>query len=381
MPDPFTNARPYFDVSFPTSGDSFSISGFRNNFAGLGFLDVIPLQPRAHNPADKKIMIRGRDASSFYNPVYYGDANQRTPFSSGDSATMNAPVTSPRIDIVYMTPSGDLGIVTGTEAATPTLPTLAPSGDSRFPICAVYHKTTMTKIVNFEDKDSNSGDSYIYQDLRPWMRTAGAGSAKLTAVSPLSVTGDNAVGTAETAARADHTHKGVTAVRKVGSANLFGVVEFAGPITQGIGRLTFPEFVAFAARIDGANQSINDVTATKVNFNNEVFDTHNAYDSVSLARFTVPAGQAGRYLISAQIGWDSPGTNKEMQISIYVDGSEIRFESGITVNTSRFINQVTAMADLAVGQYVEIYAYHTSGAAETIGASVLFDIFTMVRVG
>ena len=170
MPDAFTNARPYFDVTFPTSGDGFSISGMRNALTGLGFLDLIPLQPRAHNPADTKIMVRGRDASGFYNPIYANDANERVVFSSGDSPAIAAPSANPRIDIVYLTPSGDIRIVTGTEAVTPTLPSLAPSGDTRMPICAIYLKTTQTKIVNFEDKDSNTGDGYIYQDLRPWLR-------------------------------------------------------------------------------------------------------------------------------------------------------------------------------------------------------------------
>lgn len=168
--DPFTNAKPYFDVGFPASGDGFSVAGFRNALTGIGFLDMIPLQPRAHNPANTSILVRGQDASGFFRPIYWGNADQRTIFQSGDSPTMAAPSANPRYDIVYLTPSGDLRIVTGAEAATPTLPALAPSGDTRLPICAVYHKTTETKIVNFEEKDSNSGDGYIAIDLRPWLR-------------------------------------------------------------------------------------------------------------------------------------------------------------------------------------------------------------------
>ncbi len=240
MPDPFTNARPYYDVTFPTSGDSFSISNTRNALQGLGFLDMIPLQPRAHSPGDLRIMVRGRDASSYYNPIYAGDADKHLFFSSGDSATMSAPSSNPRLDIVYLTASGDIRIVTGAEAATPTLPSLSPSGDTRIPICAIYHKVGEAKIVNFEDKDSNSGDGYIYQDLRPFLRAAGLGGVSLTATTPAGVTGDNVVGTGTTAARPDHTHQGVHAVRKVGSANLLGDVEFAGQdITQGGNRLTW----------------------------------------------------------------------------------------------------------------------------------------------
>ena len=242
--DPFQNARAYYDVTFPNSGDSFlqATSAIKNAFQGLGFMDFIPLQPRAHNPANTSIMVRGRDASAYYNPVYAGDADAHIFFSSGDSPTMAAPSSNPRLDIVYLTPSGDLRIITGAEAATPTLPSLSPSGDNRIPICAVYHKVGETKIVNFEDKDSNTGDGYIYQDLRPFLRAHGFGGTTLTSTSALSITGDNAAGSASTAARADHTHQGVHAVRKVGSANLQGDVEVAASgdinVTQVGNRIT-----------------------------------------------------------------------------------------------------------------------------------------------
>lgn len=170
MPDGFNNARAYYDPTFPNSGDGFQIQSLKNAMQGLGFLDFIPFQPRAHNPPDTGIMVRGTDASSYYHPLYANDANDRVSFASGDSPTMSAPVSNPRIDIVYLTPSGDIRVVTGTEAASPTLPSLAPSGDTRLPICAVYHKVGQARVVNFESKDSNTGDGYIYQDLRPFVR-------------------------------------------------------------------------------------------------------------------------------------------------------------------------------------------------------------------
>lgn len=243
MPDSFTNARAYFDPTFPSSGDGYSIASHRNTLAGLGFLDHLPLQPRAHNPANRAILVRGRDSAGFYNPVYYGNADQRTPFVSGDTANFATPASNPRIDIVYMTPSGDYKIAQGTEAASPALPSLSPSGDSRFPICAVWNRPGQTKIVNFEDKGANTGDGYIYQDLRPWMRTAGAGSASLGSTNPVSPTGDAQAspGVLATAARSDHVHGGVHGVRLVGSSLIQGDVEFSGPggaLSQAGNRIT-----------------------------------------------------------------------------------------------------------------------------------------------
>lgn len=270
MPDPFTNARAYLDPTFPSSGDGFSIAGFRNIHMGLGFLDVIPLQPRAHNPADRSIMIRGQDASGYFNPVYAGNADQRIPFSSGDTANFAIPVSNPRIDIIYMTPSGDKLLQQGTESVNPTLPSLSPSGDSRFPIAAVWCKPGMTKIVNFEDKDSNSGDGYIYKDLRPWMRGPGAGATSLTNSATADITGDSAVGSASTAARADHHHKGTRTVKCVGSGDMFGDIEIYAPdCTQGQSRINIGQqlmakaWVIFDGRSGGIFESYNVASVVK----------------------------------------------------------------------------------------------------------------------
>ena len=134
--DPFPNARAYYNPTFPSSGDGFTLAGFKNTFQALGFLDMLIGQPRSHIPQDMKIMVRGRDVSGYFQNVYWGNADQRSPLQSGDTPIMAAPVTNPRYDIVYATPSGDFRVATGTESANPTFPSLSPSGDTRLPICA-----------------------------------------------------------------------------------------------------------------------------------------------------------------------------------------------------------------------------------------------------
>ena len=173
MPDVFTNAKPYFDIQFPSSGDGFSIAKMRNQFLGLGMMDFIPGKPVA--TGRNKIAVMGRDASGFFNPVYYGDNNQRTFFQSGDSPVFVTPSSGKvRLDIVYLNTSGDILIQQGTEVVSnPTLPSLGAvggSGDTRLPICAVLNKSTQSVIWSFEDKDSHTGDGYIQHDLRPWLR-------------------------------------------------------------------------------------------------------------------------------------------------------------------------------------------------------------------
>lgn len=288
--DSFNNARPYFDVTFPSSGDGFSIAGFRNVHAGLGFLDMIPLQPRAHNPQDLKIMVRGQDASQYYNPVYFGNADQRIPFGSGDTPNFSVPSSNPRIDIVYITPSGDIKVQAGTEAVNPTLPSLGPSGDSRFPVAAIWCKVGMSKIVNFEDKDSNSGDGYIYKDLRAWMRSPTAGAAPLTSTIPTGITGDNSVGIAGSASRADHHHQGVHTVKVIGSGDLFGDVELASNpnvnLTQQGNRITINVTPASQASMEAAIDNTKTVTPLSVNWHPGVAKAWGVFNGTGTPAFT-----------------------------------------------------------------------------------------------
>lgn len=262
MPDQFTNARPYYDPTSPSSGDPFNIATWKRQFQALAFMDMIPLQPRAHNPADTKIMVRGRDSSAYFNPVYYGNQDQRLSFLSGDSPAFSAPVSNPRIDIVYLTGSGDIRIQQGTEGASPTLPSISVSGD-RMPICAVWNRPSQTKVVNFEDSASNTGDAYIYQDLRPWLHMPKSVSSNVTfsPTTPVAPTGDAQAGpgTSSNAARSDHVHGGVHAIRKAGSSNLQGDVEMAGPdITQSGNRLTITgQTIKAWVNFNGADGSIN----------------------------------------------------------------------------------------------------------------------------
>lgn len=149
--------------TFPVSGDAFSIANFNNAFNGLHQGDFAPLRPRAHAVADMSIMVSSGLVENYYSQCY-ASGDFPIAFASGD-ISFSAPASNPRIDLVYT--SGDrLWKVTGTEAASPAIPRF-PSGDGTLPISLVYHRTTETKIVNFEDKDSNPTHGYIYRDVRP----------------------------------------------------------------------------------------------------------------------------------------------------------------------------------------------------------------------
>jgi hypothetical protein len=100
--------------------------------------------------------------SSFYQNIYIGSA--RLSFTGGASPAIMTPLSNPRIDLLTINSSGALEWTSGVEASSPAEPTF-PSG--KFPICLVYCKPTMIKVVDYELKDANPNEGYIYKDVRP----------------------------------------------------------------------------------------------------------------------------------------------------------------------------------------------------------------------
>lgn len=141
---------------------SFSLSNLNNQFSSLFQGDSSPLRPRAQSTPNMTVAISASLVESFYSPIWLLSTAPLN-YAGGNSGAISAPSANPRIDLLYITSGGTLTWVTGTENASPTAPNLDADG---FPICYVYCKTTMTKIVNYEDKDANPNEGYIWKDVR-----------------------------------------------------------------------------------------------------------------------------------------------------------------------------------------------------------------------
>ncbi len=100
--------------------------------------------------------------AGYYQNIYIGST--RLTFAGGASSLITAPGANPRIDLLTINSAGVLEWTNGAEASNPAEPVF-PSG--KFPICLVYCKPTMTKVVDYESKDANPNDAYIYKDVRP----------------------------------------------------------------------------------------------------------------------------------------------------------------------------------------------------------------------
>jgi hypothetical protein len=113
-----------------------------------------------------------------------------------------------------------------------------------------------------------------------------------------------------------------------------------------------------------ANQSLADATATAVSFTTEQYDTDGFHDnSTNNSRFTIPAGKAGKYVLTGQLGF-GPNATGTRGVHIYKNGSAIIYNNitnnGGTYGTFAGIHHTIS---LAVTDYIEFYAFQTSGGA------------------
>ena len=136
-----------------------------------------------------------------------------------------------------------------------------------------------------------------------------------------------------------------------------------------------PEFVAWSVKRT-SNQSIGNGTQTQVQWNSEVFDTHNAFASNA---FTVPSGQGGYYNVGFFINWQGSWSGQVIQY--------IRVNSGVvaTFMELRTGNEMgeggSQLIQASAGQTIDIAVYHTSGTQNIYGSDSLSTRFWGYRVG
>ena len=136
-----------------------------------------------------------------------------------------------------------------------------------------------------------------------------------------------------------------------------------------------PEFVAWSVKRT-SNQSIGNGTQTQVQWNSEVFDTHNAFANNV---FTVPSGQGGYYNVGFFINWQGSWSGQVIQY--------IRVNGGVVAT---FMEQKTGnemgeggsqLIQVSAGQTIDIAVYHTSGTQNIYGSDSLSTRFWGYRVG
>jgi len=120
---------------------------------------------------------------------------------------------------------------------------------------------------------------------------------------------------------------------------------------------------AWFVHLNADQTGITDNVATKVQFDTEVFDTDNIYDNSTNYRITIPSGKAGKYYIESSVFVRHNASTLNRAIAyIYKNGGIVNqvfldFRNNPIQKTNV---TVSAILDLAVNDYIEIYGFGDS---------------------
>lgn len=144
------------------------------------------------------LLVREQATPNLTLEVRAGSATFATTFVSfagGNTPSITAPVSNPRIDLICLKSDGTITRTAGTEAGSPVAPAVPVNS---IPLCSVYCVVGMTVV---HDNDSQvAGQGYILQDLRPFVGIGGGViksikqgtiSVSVTTVGTASGTGSN----------------------------------------------------------------------------------------------------------------------------------------------------------------------------------------------
>ena len=134
--------------------------------------------------------------------------------------------------------------------------------------------------------------------------------------------------------------------------------------------------------------AITAATNTKIVLDREVFDSGGAFDAATNYRFTVPAGEAGKYFFSGEIAYLITGTigstGCNNQIQIHINGTESG-TVGHTVTNQANVSSIAMVGswcvDLAVADYVELWGYISSSGSPTLQYNGNATIFRTHMMG
>jgi len=174
------------------------------------------------------------------------------------------------------------------------------------------------------------------------------------------------------------------------SGDTSGAITLSAPAVSGTNTITLPASTG-TVMVNGpafsvypnATGSISNITPTKVACNTEDFDTNSCFDSTTNYRFTPTV--AGYYQISGSVGvYGFSGASGQVVSYLYKNGSNYAQGARIPISGSSYEPQCPISVVMYLNgttDYVELWAYQSSGVTGTIDTGRLYTYFTgsMIR--
>ncbi len=136
------------------------------------------------------------------------------------------------------------------------------------------------------------------------------------------------------------------------SLNLSDTYDFTGTVT-GAGGANTP---AFAVQFSGSNLVISANTVTLIPFNTVEIDTASGWTGGSDYKWTVPSGQAGKYLISLSAnGYTDSNNIQDLRLELHKNGSKVLMKQFYSYSADHRHEHahLTHILSLSVGDYLQ----------------------------
>ena len=127
------------------------------------------------------------------------------------------------------------------------------------------------------------------------------------------------------------------------------------------GDVSFPRQGSVLAK-PSSDQTINNATWTKVNFQTETWDTLGEWDGTN----TFTSINGGIYIVMAVVNYDSPSTGRIYQLSFTGTGLRAYSSRDYGDNQSQKGFHLGALVNCDPGETFSIQTYHNTGSSKTL---------------
>jgi hypothetical protein len=149
-------------------------------------------------------------------------------------------------------------------------------------------------------------------------------------------------------------------------------VNMSSATQTGVGGDNTPAFAAYQS----SGQSIDSGTTTIVTLDTEIFDTDSAFASNT---FTVPAGEGGKYYVSASVRADASwAATSQFNVMVFIGSTGdngLFVSNSITASTGNSA-AVSGIVTLSAGDEITMRLYHNEGGTEGLQAGRYCTVFS-----
>jgi hypothetical protein len=126
--------------------------------------------------------------------------------------------------------------------------------------------------------------------------------------------------------------------------------------------------------------SMSNNTQTAMTWTNENFDTDSYHStSTNTSRMTIPTGKGGKYLVTAQMGFNA-NTTGFRDISVFVNGTKKK-EIGWSPLPAYPQVAISAVVEVVATDYIEIFCKQDSGSTQATDPGQSYAWFTISYLG